>query len=415
MKTRLKKVTALLLFAALLGYSQGVNVKVGQKVSDLNITDYILNVPKDKNFSGKFKVIDFWATWCGPCLGAVPHLNDLQEQYKDNKNIVFLSISDEKPQKIQQTLKKVTFASYVVSDQSKKTHQEYIMKEGSYSIPQAFLVDNQNIVRWIGHPQKINKELLDKFLKGEPLAPPATPVAEKDTKSQPSSSTTAANEPPAYTKMAYALYNDEKIPYLAVFTDNVTESDTKAASYWDFGKAKAMFFDWDVQALFALINKQPKYKIKVPESLAGKKYNLLYKNLNYGKERPENVQEIKSFLMNQLNLKESNVNEDTDVYLLKVADANKLKTYENDSSDRQSHSGDSGDFIAFDNLKLKEVSSGISNHFKIIIIDETNTDKKYHFLFKKSKIEVLLKELHDYGLTLEKAKRKVDFIQYDLK
>jgi thiol-disulfide isomerase/thioredoxin len=43
---------------------------------------------------GKAVVIEFWATWCGPCVTEIPHLNELVEQVK-GKPVVFLSVTDE--------------------------------------------------------------------------------------------------------------------------------------------------------------------------------------------------------------------------------------------------------------------------------------------------------------------------------
>ncbi len=46
-----------------------------------------------ENFKGKNVYIDVWATWCGPCKKEIPHLEELQEEYKGNENIVFASVS----------------------------------------------------------------------------------------------------------------------------------------------------------------------------------------------------------------------------------------------------------------------------------------------------------------------------------
>lgn len=50
------------------------------------------------DLKGKFVYIDVWATWCRPCLGQIPALKELEEQYK-GKNIAFVSISTDKPNK----------------------------------------------------------------------------------------------------------------------------------------------------------------------------------------------------------------------------------------------------------------------------------------------------------------------------
>ena len=64
---------AILLFTSYL-YAQEKLI-VGDKAPKINITDYVLNVPKDKNLENKYIILEFWATWCAPCLNAVPHIN----------------------------------------------------------------------------------------------------------------------------------------------------------------------------------------------------------------------------------------------------------------------------------------------------------------------------------------------------
>ena len=48
-----------------------------------------------KEFRGKYLVVDFWASWCGPCRSEIPHMKDLYETYK-GKDIEFLSVSIDK-------------------------------------------------------------------------------------------------------------------------------------------------------------------------------------------------------------------------------------------------------------------------------------------------------------------------------
>lgn len=55
---------------------------------DANGTDVALS-----DFRGKVVYIDIWATWCGPCKKEMPYMKELEEEYKDNKDIVFMGVS----------------------------------------------------------------------------------------------------------------------------------------------------------------------------------------------------------------------------------------------------------------------------------------------------------------------------------
>ena len=67
------------------------NQIIGGKIDDLVFTDYISNVKEGQNFDDKFKVLEFWATWCRACLEAIPHLNELASEFENNPNLVFLA------------------------------------------------------------------------------------------------------------------------------------------------------------------------------------------------------------------------------------------------------------------------------------------------------------------------------------
>ena len=268
MKT--KKIALLLMIATQMAFSQNPDLKVGQKTSDLVITDYILNTPKDKNFSNKFKVVEFWATWCGPCLGAVPHLNELQNKYKDNKDLVFISISDESPEKINKTLSKIKFETIVVSDQTKKTHENLIMrKDKSYSIPATILIDNQNIVRWIGNPSMLTSDLIEKFIIGESLGSGEVKKETVEIK-KPLEPEKKDVSPSDFIK----IYESERINHAVIFSESNPNETYNVASYWDFENARLMLLNWKVKSILAALNDVPSYKILLSEDVSNQKFRF---------------------------------------------------------------------------------------------------------------------------------------------
>lgn len=142
---------------------------IGTKAKQLTITDYLQNMPADTNFNNKFKVVEFWATWCKPCLKAVPHLNRLQKKFQ-NHNIVFLSFTYEPPEEALNTLEKLKFESIVVSDQTKTTHKSLrIEYKGTMALPRTVLIDDENNIVWHGEPDKLSEKLMVKFLRKEKI------------------------------------------------------------------------------------------------------------------------------------------------------------------------------------------------------------------------------------------------------
>ena len=60
------------------------------KFTDVNDVEYSVN-----NWKGKYMLIDFWATWCGPCIDEQPHIKEMREKFK-NIEFVSISIDDDK-------------------------------------------------------------------------------------------------------------------------------------------------------------------------------------------------------------------------------------------------------------------------------------------------------------------------------
>ena len=67
-------------------------LKPGQPAPDFTLSDLQGQSVSLSDFKGQAVLLDFWASWCGPCIEAVPHLKELKQQTRDQK-VVFLNIS----------------------------------------------------------------------------------------------------------------------------------------------------------------------------------------------------------------------------------------------------------------------------------------------------------------------------------
>ena len=110
---------------------------------------------------GKVYVVEFWATWCGPCRASMPHLSEVYDHYKD-KNVVVVGVSDEKLETVSKFLNTDEWkqkARYTLAtDPDGSTYADYMKAAGQNGIPTAFIVKDSK-VQWIGHPMTMDEPL----------------------------------------------------------------------------------------------------------------------------------------------------------------------------------------------------------------------------------------------------------------
>lgn len=119
------------------------------------------------SLKGRVVLIDFWATWCGPCVAAIPHVQELHEKYKD-RGLVVIGHTDASSQKLPEFIqqKKITYTITVGPDIGDAW--------GVSGIPAVFLVDPEGRVAWSGHPSQLTDGDIEPLLARVRMAP--TPV-----------------------------------------------------------------------------------------------------------------------------------------------------------------------------------------------------------------------------------------------
>jgi len=122
----------------------------------------------------KVYVVEFWATWCGPCREVMPHLAEMQTKY--GPKVQFISVSDEPLETVQEFLKtkandektfdEVTKAYCLTTDPDGSVGKSYMEAAAQNGIPCAFIVGKDSKIEWIGHPMTMG-ETLDQVLEGK--------------------------------------------------------------------------------------------------------------------------------------------------------------------------------------------------------------------------------------------------------
>jgi thiol-disulfide isomerase/thioredoxin len=133
---------------------------------------------------GEVYVFECWASWCGPCIAAIPHLNELHKQM-GKKGVVITGVNvweSERDAASAQRAKDFLKAqgdkmSYRVALGGKAFIKDWLEAAEVNGIPHAFVVAEGKIA-WTGHPTQLTAEMLGDILTGTPLAA-AAPIADK--------------------------------------------------------------------------------------------------------------------------------------------------------------------------------------------------------------------------------------------
>lgn len=130
-------------------------LKVGDPAPVLTIKQWVKGEAYDltKAKPGEVTIVEFWATWCGPCVMGIPHISDMQDHFK-SKGVTFIGVSEEKPETVEKFLKRGFDAKMryrVAIDDGGKTNTAWMKAAGQSGIPCAFVIKDGKIA-WIGHP-----------------------------------------------------------------------------------------------------------------------------------------------------------------------------------------------------------------------------------------------------------------------
>jgi peroxiredoxin len=152
-------VLSAVMIVRLVPYFREYNVEAGDRAPSFNLTAEDGSGLRLEDYRGKFVLLNFWATYCVPCVDELPSLNGLYEELKD-EGLVVLGVSvdtDDEGYKAFLRQHRVTFP--VVRDPEWTVALQY----GTSKIPETYLIDKEGVVRrkyvnsqeW-QHPEIVN-------------------------------------------------------------------------------------------------------------------------------------------------------------------------------------------------------------------------------------------------------------------
>ncbi len=117
------------------------------------------------SLNGEAIVLEFWATWCGACVAALPDLNQLARKFSD-RPVKFINITQEDAARVEEFPNFKQVPGLIVLDGDRAASEAY----GVHLLPRTFLIDPAGIIRGITEPDHVTAKVLDALLAGRSLS-----------------------------------------------------------------------------------------------------------------------------------------------------------------------------------------------------------------------------------------------------
>lgn len=368
-------------------YAQS-NIRVNEKAPRINITNWIENVPNDKNLDNKNIVLEFWATWCGPCIAAVPHMNEIQKEFQQ-KDLYYISITDESIDKVERTLKRIEFKSIVVTDLTKETQINYGDGiKGLDAYPLTVLIDKTGIIRWIGEPKDLNSTIMTEFLSN-------SNKRLKDSKPEKTESHIGIEQKFDFKEL---ITNKEIKHYF-----DLEETDSDKTLKQAIGTSIVYLKSYKLEGIYNDIFNVKNDQLILTDNIQNKRFDLIYKNT----AEPENLSSLENQILNKLNLTKQTSYKQTKINVVTIQDQSLL---EETLEKRFSSKSDADDKIMFTAYTIKNVLDELSNLTSEPFNFIESNDTKYDFIINIKSKKDIISSLKSYGLKTEEKDGKTEQI-----
>jgi cytochrome c biogenesis protein CcmG/thiol:disulfide interchange protein DsbE len=129
-------------FLAFCGCDRGARPElVGRSAPDFTVSDSSRTVSLH-DYKGKVVVLNFWASWCAPCIEELPSLIEMQHDLGNNVTVLAVA-TDNDPEAYKRFIRDNNVDLITVNDQAQKSSDRY----GTWGWPETYIIDRRGIVR----------------------------------------------------------------------------------------------------------------------------------------------------------------------------------------------------------------------------------------------------------------------------
>lgn len=361
-------------------------VKVGEKAPDY-LFNKVINFSKESlsvsEFKGKPLIIEFWATWCRPCIPAMTKLDSLQQLYQDE--VAFITVSPESRTRLEKFITNTANRLPIAVDTS------YHKLFPPYSIPRSVLIDRDGIVRLITSPKKINSETVDELIAGEKFI-----VEQEET----SNAVILKEIYDEKKQITLKSYDASSVQYRQTIKN--IEGEVNGYTYCNYTLPSIFQEVFDISIYSRLIFMDGLTEADFSYDDSNNKYVLTVEIAN-GLE--SEIKAIAAEFMNtNFEIFAEKAVKEMDCYVLTVKEKVLLE-----SRSKEEKFEFRGDRFIATNQKLKRLIRYLENMQNIIIADKTSLNGLYdiELEWEYENPETLHKALAKYGLELKKSEEQL--------
>lgn len=154
------------------------SLKEGSKAPALAVAKWVKGKPVAKFEKGKIYVVEFWATWCGPCRQSIPHLTEMAKKFAGKVTFSGISVWEQKRdnkdtsyyatvQKFVKDMGPKMDYNVAIDGPAGAVSDAWMKAAGQNGIPTAFVIDKTGTIAWIGHPMDGLEETLNQVVAGK--------------------------------------------------------------------------------------------------------------------------------------------------------------------------------------------------------------------------------------------------------